>query len=495
MAEQRRVGGVGAHGLQRGDALIRAEHRAALGFAVHGGMDGEHGHLRQHRRVGVERERQPLPHRASGGIKARRPIRAEEDVPVPVAPVPDVQPVERGQDARLLHAPDVLVGRHLAMDDQMPGVLAGAAGLRPFHRRDDGFDGPDAVAVDGKLAAPRMPVVDHLVPVVLRADDARPERGVEEIPFGDGGGPGLDGAVRKRLDRRVLHEAVARPVKEARGLQPAERLLHRRQIDAHVQLAGFVQLVIGAVLGFGAQVADAHRRVVRGGEALCVVLRHALADEGLVAFLIQRGHELAHGLESHLFRNVPVGQAVLAEEHVHVVERRVRVDADALQRLRVGVAGMPRNVEDQHGTVGHHRIKLPLGRAAPFGDVGIVEIVDHNPVVAPHPFGLPADQGVHVLEVRDARTAAVRFPHGVQRGVAVRVDEAGVEGRALEVDGPAAGPGQRRQPVLRAHGFDDGPGHKHRLGDGPGGVHRDDPPIRVQRLFNAPHKELLEDNT
>ena len=35
---------VGAHGLQRGDALIRAEHRAALGFAVHGGMDGEHGH-------------------------------------------------------------------------------------------------------------------------------------------------------------------------------------------------------------------------------------------------------------------------------------------------------------------------------------------------------------------------------------------------------------------------------------------------------------------
>ena len=41
----------------------------------------------------------------------------------------------------------------------------------------------------------------------------------------------------------------------------------------------------------------------------------------------------------------------------------------------------------------------------------------------------------------------------------------------------------------------DVPGHKHRLGDGPGGVHRDDPPIRVQRLFNAPHKELLEDNT
>ncbi|MFQ9868248.1 MAG: hypothetical protein ACLRWP_15740 [Bilophila wadsworthia] len=79
--------------------------------------------------------------------------------------------------------------------------------------------------------------------------------------------------------------------------------------------------------------------------------------------------------------------------------------------------------------------------------------------------------------------------------MAVRVDEAGVEGRALEVDGPAAGPGQRRQPVLRAHGLDDVPGHKHRLGDGPGGVHRDDPPIHVQRLFNAPHKELLEDNT
>lgn len=166
-----------------------------------------------------------------------------------------------------------------------------------------------------------------------------------------------------------------------------------------------------------------------------------------MAFLIQRGHEFAHGLESHLFRNVPVGQAVLAEEHVHVVERRVRVDADALQRLRVGVAGMPRNVEDQYGDgPGHHRIKLPLGRAAPFGDVGIVEIVDHNPVVAPHPFGLPADQGVHVLEVRDARTAAVRFPHGVQRGVAVRVDEAGVEGRALEVDGPAAGPASAASP-------------------------------------------------
>ena len=78
-----------------------------------------------------------------------------------------------------------------------------------------------------------------------------------------------------------------------------------------------------------------HRRVVRGGEALCVVLRHALADEGLVAFLIQRGHEFAHGLEGHLFRDVPVGQAVLAEEHVHVVERRVRVDADALQRLEL----------------------------------------------------------------------------------------------------------------------------------------------------------------
>ena len=132
-----------------------------------------------------------------------------------------------------------------------------------------------------------------------------------------------------------------------------------------------------------------------------------------MAFLIQRGHEFAHGLEGHLFRNVPVGQAVLAEEHVHVVERRVRVDADAFQRLRVGVAGMPRNVEDQHGPVGHHRVELPLGRAAPLRDVGIVEIVDHDPVAVPHPFGLLADQGVHVLEVRDARTAAVRFPHGI----------------------------------------------------------------------------------
>ena len=233
---------------------------------------------------------------------------------------------------------------------------------------------------------------------------------------------------------------------------------------------------------------------MRGSEALRVVFRHALPDEGLVAFLIRRGHEFAHGLESHPFRNVPVGQAVLAEEHVHVVERRVRVDADALQRLRVGIAGVPRNVEDQHGTVGHHRIEFLLGRAAPFGDVGIVEIVDHDPVIAPHPFGLLADQGVHVVEVRNARTAAVRFPHGVQRGVAVRVDEAGVEGRPPEVDGPAAGPGQRRQLVLRAHGLDDVPGHKHRLGNAPGGVHRDDPPIRVQRLFNAPHKELL-DNT
>ena len=32
--------------------------------------------------------------------------------------------------------------------------------------------------------------------------------------------------------------------------------------------------VIGAVHGFGAQVADAHRRVVRGGEALCLSLIH-----------------------------------------------------------------------------------------------------------------------------------------------------------------------------------------------------------------------------
>ena len=84
-------------------------------------------------------------------------------------------------------------------------------------------------------------------------------------------------------------------------------------------------------------------------------------------------------------------------------------------------------MEDQHGPVGHHRVEFPLGRAAPLRDVGIVEIVDHDPVAVPHPFGLLADQGVHVLKVRDARTAAVRFPHGVQRSVAVRVDEAGVE--------------------------------------------------------------------
>ena len=134
-----------------------------FGAAGGRGVHAEDGIKGRHREVGVEAERHIPLLGAGDRVHAQRAF-ADESVTVQVAPhmhMPERKKLAMMPSFR--HTVELFLGRHLAMDEHVPGVRAGIGRLRLLYGVDGFLDGVVAVGMDGDLAsapggiAPRGP--------------------------------------------------------------------------------------------------------------------------------------------------------------------------------------------------------------------------------------------------------------------------------------------------------------------------------------------------
>ena len=447
-------------------------------------MDGLHGHLRQHRGVGVQGEAQAQARRAAAGVNARGALRPEKDVVVAVAPVPDVQAEKGGPQAHGLHARQLFVRRHLAVDEQVAGVPAGTAGLGFFHGADGGFDSAVAVAVDDGLLARAVSFEDGVLQFFLGNDGGGTRFGAAVIALGHGSGVGLDGAVHEQLDAVEAQQGRTCSGQQARFQHPLKPVREHGHVHMEVQAALNLQPGQSLVNHPGREPAQARAAADAGREALGVVAFHG-AEQTLFQGCGCHGRQLAQGFQGQSFGDQAVGAAAFAD-HVRIVRRPVRGNAQQAVHAAVDVGRVDGDVQQQRGPVRKKGVHFGQVRAALFGNGRVVETVTHGNGLILLP-AVPLQNVQGRGQVGRAAAAGIGSPGGKHVRVAVGVDEAGIDDQPVQIrffQARAAQAAQLRRP---AHGFNAAASHPNGFSRAFPGVQHDDAAIVVQGLFATLH--------
>ena len=99
-----------------------SENLSAAGPATDGGADREQRAYRRHRTIVVQSEPYTPAQGRGQGIYARGPLGTQKDVPVPVAPVPDVGGEEGYRYPQVTHAVELVFACGLAVLDPVPVI-------------------------------------------------------------------------------------------------------------------------------------------------------------------------------------------------------------------------------------------------------------------------------------------------------------------------------------------------------------------------------------
>src|SRR5437899_2789008 len=209
----RRVDRDGADGLAGCHSLLRSELAPAGRYAVHRRPDNRQDIRRRHGRVMMQRDRDSPVESRAHRVDARRALRPQEHVPVPVAPVVYVARKERYVQPEVPHVVELLLTDRLRVDDRCAPVASRVRPLGGTSSLDHHPDRRVAVSVRQYLPAVLVPVRHRRIELLVRLERREPRvRGLS---------PSAWSVVRPAQVRRVpLYRAVGQQLHSAQAKAP-----------------------------------------------------------------------------------------------------------------------------------------------------------------------------------------------------------------------------------------------------------------------------------
>src|SRR5207249_3520885 len=166
----RRVDRDGADGLAGCHSLLRSELAPAGRYAVHRRPDGRQDIGRRHGRVMMQRDRDAPIERRAHRVDARRALRPQEHLPVPVAPVVHVAGEERHIQTELLYLVELFLTDRLRVDDRRAPFPSRVRLLGRPSRSDHHPDRRIPVGVCQHSASVLVPVRSSSINLLLRLE-------------------------------------------------------------------------------------------------------------------------------------------------------------------------------------------------------------------------------------------------------------------------------------------------------------------------------------
>ena len=369
----------------------------------------------------------------------RGPLRAQKNIPVPVAPVPGVGREKAGGDTQLLHPGDLVFATHLRMHQDHPRVRYRVLALGRLEGVQDILYGFIAVAMDGYLVA-RLVQGGHLgkqflpgnrgIAAVLGIAVIGGVIGMTEIAC-----VALYATVGDQLDRAhdypvsgVVGGVVAAVVEFLAKLgfegEQDQALGNDTQLAEQGQAGG----------QFGRHATGLGGGHTDGGVFIGRRLHEPIGIEQ--ADVLHRYHERqARGLFQQAVGLRGAGQA--ADDPALRVGR-FGVDPDGFQGKGIRHHHMPGHMGGDHRVLGGNRIQFGAGGVPLLGQQGIVVVEAEYPVAGRRDGRLLRERRQHLChgsELPHRRAVEVRpqHPHTRVGKVAVGIDKARQHGAAAQV--------------------------------------------------------------
>ena len=486
------------HRLQRGGdrhPVLRPDDVARARAARHRRAQHPHRIRPCHRRIVVGGEHHPPAHQPAGRRDVLRPLRPQDGIAVPVAPVEGVHREQRREDAELADRIHLVRTQRMAVDEHRPAVAGPVAARRLPHRFDHQVDRgvaagmrqdlPVALVAAGEGLDRRLGRRRLQAAVIRRRAGGRHEVGARQPSR-----LALRGAVE-----RDLGTADAQPVAVGRAMQRAAELFRRAE---DVGIGDDVDRQKATTRRLG-QLRDgrAHGAAfLGGGVAEGGVKLRARLDHRQPGRLVQPAEQGPRADEQRILLHHAVGLARSGAAAEHAPQRvgRGRGDARHLQRLGIRCRQVARRMDDQHRNLGRDLVEILARGVAPLAQLAVVVAEAEDQIVAPHggfialhPFPQDADDGGDVvgLAIRGGQHVGADRLQADHHDMPMRIDEARQHGAAFEVHHPRPRPAGRLHLPARADGQDAPATDRHGLGRGLRIVDGDDRAAAVDQVGAA----------
>ena len=436
--------GHGGQSLFHGEALVLAQHAAAIRLASHHAIEVLHGVEVRHRRIGGGHRLQAGVAPAAHGIGAGWAV-FTQDIDVKLTELVDEDGLRCRDHAEPRHVRDLIRPGEAAVFDAMAMVGTRCAGERPLHGRHTLIDGGVADGMDGELVAFSMIGLCPVVQLLIAVDEEPAVVASAGVGQRHGRRLAAGAAIGEELDRADLEALVALPGHQALGFGlpfDAVGSACERQIGADLEAAAVGSGAIGQVVV--ELLPEAKPRVGHTGDPTSkenVVgqlqgLHHPLPAErrqGLLDQLLRRLHEKAVRLPG-------VIPAQLAPFGVG----GIGPDPSQGQRPAVGHAHVPTGAGDVDGVIGCHTVQFCRGGMARRCKVEVVVASSQDPLARRGLLRLGADPGKQLFHGRKLGRMQVDLAllQPEEQHVLMAVVDAGHGGAAGQIDTTGFGAGQ-----------------------------------------------------